>query len=259
VSAPEAPARPAATVILARPGPSAPELMLLRRSGQAGFFPDAWVFPGGRVDPRDGEVACSGAVPGLPEADRAFAVAAVREAFEESGVWLGAGLAGAALRRALNARELSLPDAPGLRPDLGRLAWWSWWITPVVEPRRYDTRFFLACLDAEEGADASPDDAETVDLRWISAADALAQHADGGLPLAPPTWVTLMELCGIPDLPTLRAAGAARRPTPVRPRLDRGADGSVVIVLPGDPTLPDPHPVAGPTRVVRVGDRWVFG
>jgi len=259
VSAPEAPARPAATVILARPRPGGPELMLLRRSGQAGFFPDAWVFPGGRVDPRDGEVLCSGAVPGLPDDARAFAVAAVREAFEESGVWLGAGLAGVALRQALNARELSLPDAPGLRPDLSRLAWWSWWITPVVEPRRYDTRFFLACLDADEGADASPDDAETVDLRWISADEALRAHAEGALPLAPPTWVTLMELREYADIAAVRAAGAARRPTPVRPRLDRHAAGAVVIVLPGDPTLPDPHPVAGPTRVERRGDRWIYG
>jgi 8-oxo-dGTP pyrophosphatase MutT (NUDIX family) len=77
---------------------------MARRSSRSGFAPDAYVFPGGAVDPQDGE---------MPDALRN---AAARELFEEAGVRL---------------------DATELLP-------FSHWITPPSEPRRYDTHFFFA-------------------------------------------------------------------------------------------------------------------
>ena len=96
--------RLAATVILARPAAEGFELYMTRRSSRSRFAPDAYVFPGGTLEPQDGA---------LPDALRN---AAVRELFEEAGVRL---------------------DPAALLP-------FSHWITPQSEPRRYDTHFFFA-------------------------------------------------------------------------------------------------------------------
>jgi 3-isopropylmalate/(R)-2-methylmalate dehydratase large subunit len=61
-------ARPAATVLLLRPSPQGPEVLLLRRASSAGFFPNTWVFPGGRVEAADASVPTCGAVPALAAA-----------------------------------------------------------------------------------------------------------------------------------------------------------------------------------------------
>ena len=77
----------------------------------------------------------------------AHGVAGVRETFEESGVWLGAGTLPAALRLALQEGGASLADALAAhhaRVDLDTLVPWSWWVTPQAEPKRYDTRFLAA-------------------------------------------------------------------------------------------------------------------
>jgi 8-oxo-dGTP pyrophosphatase MutT (NUDIX family) len=79
---------------------------MLKRSRKLSFFPNAWVFPGGRLDAGDYDFPSEGGVKGLEE--KAFAVAAVRECFEESGVWLGNGTPSPGLRRKLNARECDL-------------------------------------------------------------------------------------------------------------------------------------------------------
>ncbi len=259
-------ARPAATVIVARPAaaPGGPaEILLLQRSRRAGFFPSAWVFPGGRVDAADGQAvargAVRGAVQGLPAADQAFGVAAVRETFEEAGVWLGEGPATPALRDRLNARTATLDDAPALVAHLDRMWWWSWWITPEAEPKRYDTRFFLCIVDRAEAEHAAHDDTETVRTRWLSAAAALAAHAAGGLALAPPTFRTLTELAAHPDPGALAAAAAARRPQPIQPRLRPRAAGGVDILLPGDPLHPATPAAPGPSRILWCGDHWEDG
>ena len=96
-----------------------------KRSRQVGFFPSTWVFPGGRVDAADSQVSFMGQIEGLAES--AFAVAGVRECYEEAGIWLGEGVPSPDLRDALNAREATLLDAPELTPNLSRLSWWSWW------------------------------------------------------------------------------------------------------------------------------------
>lgn len=106
--------RLAATVILARPAAAGFEIYLTRRSSRSGFAPGAYVFPGGVVDPQDGE----------PPA--ALRNAAVRELFEEAGVRL---------------------DPAALTP-------FSHWITPPSEPRRYDTHFFFAQAPADQVARA---------------------------------------------------------------------------------------------------------
>jgi 8-oxo-dGTP pyrophosphatase MutT (NUDIX family) len=104
--------RPAATVILLRRGGKHVErglqALLVRRNPQARFMPGVWVFPGGAVDPADGE------------GETAHRAAAVREVAEEAGIEL----------------------------DPGELVAYSRWITPRVVPVRFDTRFYLALAPA---------------------------------------------------------------------------------------------------------------
>lgn len=256
---PPAEARPAATVVVLRDGPAGLELLMLQRSRRVGFFPDAWVFPGGRVDPEDARIPVRGAVRGLPEHDRAFAVAAIRECYEETGVWLGSGGPAAEDRLRLASRQLSLAQLDAPLADLGALHLWSWWITPESEPRRYDTRFFLSLLPPGLRPRAEPDGSETVASLWATAGQVLDRAARGELFLAPPTFRTLEELAPYAQRAELLDAAASRRIRPLQPilRRDLGDGQGWGVLLPGDPLHPDPDPVSGGTRIVLREGGWV--
>ncbi|MFT6816906.1 MAG: 8-oxo-dGTP pyrophosphatase MutT (NUDIX family), partial [Myxococcota bacterium] len=145
--------RPATTVLLLREGQRGVEVFLVKRHGKSRFMPGAWVFPGGRVDDDDhtmpqnmvsgGEMTASRL--GLSDDEATgFLVAGVRETFEEAGIWLGKGELPEALRHPLNSGEVRFCDllaAHQASIDLDVLKPWGWWVTPVSEPRRYDTRF----------------------------------------------------------------------------------------------------------------------
>lgn len=253
-----APARPAATVMVLRDGDDGVELLMLRRSRKASFFPHAWVFPGGRVDAADAHVETRGQIDDLPDDGRPFAVAAIRECFEEAGVWLGDGDASPALRAALNGRSATLSDAPHLVADLERLEMWSWWITPTIEPKRYDTRFFITALRPDERAAsdaARHDEVETVASAWLRPEDALAAE---DFFLAPPTFMTLRELSGFATAADAMAAAAARAVRPIMPVHGQDDAGRLVIALPGDPMHSDPQPACAARRVVLTNHRWIL-
>ncbi len=244
--------RLAATVILLREGPAGPETLLLRRSSRVGFFPLAWVFPGGRVDEADARLPAVGEVPGVDATGRLAALAAARECFEEAGIWLGEGAPGPEIRAGVNAGAVVLADIPGLQIDLSRLIPWSRWVTPVIESRRYDTWFYLAVVPAS--AEASPDDGEATASRWVRPADALANP--DAFPMAPPTFRTLEELAELGSIASVLASGPARDLRAVCPRLDQNEEGGWEIVLPGDASYPSDHPVQGPTRIGFRQGRW---
>ncbi len=248
-------ARPAATVVILRESSQGPEVLMLKRSGRSGFFPNAWVFPGGRVDRADHTVSTIGQAHGLAMSDKAFAVAAIRETFEEAGVWMGTGTPQPDLRDALNSRSATLQDAPELCAELSRLAFWSWWITPENEPKRYDTRFFVALLTQEETAHAAPDQNETVDHRWVRPEDAVNEAEAGTFFMAPPTYLTLAEIAQCQTGLEVMKHAAEREIHPIMPKLDIH-DGQWTVVLPGDPSYPTDHPVTGPTRAEFREGRW---
>lgn len=253
-------ARPAATVVVLRDGPRGPEVFLVQRSAKSGFMPLAHVFPGGRVDPDDALVPVIGG-----EQDRgrlgcddatAYVVAAVRETYEESGVLLATGEPHDPTRTSLQNRQVSFGDAADQRGwvvDADALVYWSWWITPEVEPRRYDTRFFLAHVDRE--VSARHDDYETIDSAWWCVRDTLDAFDRGELVFAPPTWRTLWELQDFDSVTAAMSAGRERRPVPIMPR-GRLVDGCITVLLPGDPEFPSDQPVDGPTRHVLAEGRW---
>ncbi|MDH3222335.1 MAG: NUDIX hydrolase [Gemmatimonadota bacterium] len=210
--------RPAATVILLREAASAPQILLLKRNRATGFVPGAYVFPGGRVDTADGSDAVtarwSHLAPeraatrlGLGDADPvpaiAYYTAAVREAFEETGLLLTDSRAWAqrpegeiaAERDALLEGQLGfaeLLERWDLRLDGDRIGYVAHWVTPRVEPRRYDTRFFAALVDAD--AEARIDPREMTDAVWLTPSAALDRHEAGNLPMIFPTIRTLEDL-----------------------------------------------------------------
>ena len=246
--------RPAATIIIVRESETSLEVLMLKRSGRAGFFPNAWVFPGGRVDAADQSTTTTGSTLGIHESDNAFAVAAIRETYEEAGIWLGEGFPSPELRTALNQRTTNLNDTQ-LVADLSRLALWSWWITPEAEPKRYDTRFFITLLTDQEVQNVQCDEVETVEHRWISPKQAVSEAESGIFFLAPPTYLTLCELAQCEHAHTLIEKAAVRVVHPIIPKLDI-QDGQWTVVLPGDPSYPAEHPVVGPTKVEFRDGRW---
>lgn len=254
------PARPAATVVVLRDGPDGPEVFLVQRSAKSGFMPLAHVFPGGRVDPADADVAVVGGEGDRArmgtEAATAYVVAAVRETYEESGVLLATGQPHGPTREALQKREVGFGTAAeqnGWVVDGSALVYWSWWITPEVEPRRYDTRFFLAQVDRD--VSARHDDYETIDSAWWRVRDTLDAFDRGELIFAPPTWRTLWELQPYDTVAQAMAAGRLRQPIPIMPR-GKLVDGCITVLLPGDPEFPAEQGVEGPTRHTLAEGRW---
>jgi 8-oxo-dGTP pyrophosphatase MutT (NUDIX family) len=241
--------RDAATVMLLRSAGGL-EVYMLRRKSSMAFAPGAFVFPGGSVDPRDADeqVAWAGPDPAEwgdvfdapPELACALVCAAVRETFEESGVLLAGPSADTVVadttgadweqdRKALLDRSLSLAEMLGrrglvLRSDLLRP--WSRWITPVVEERRYDTRFFAAALP--HGQRTRDVGGEAAEVAWVRPSDAIAAGRKKEIVLYPPTAVSLAELAARPDV------AAALEPRQVRPVLPEAimADGAVWLTLP---------------------------
>ncbi len=209
--------RDAATVVLQRPGAGGePEVYLLRRHVTMDFAGGMCVFPGGGVDPRDydHEVGWAGPTPAewadrlgtTEDVARALVCAAVRETFEESGVLLAGPSADDVVadttgddweadRVALESRELSLTDFLDrrglvLRTDL--LGIWSGWLTPVFEPKRYRTWFFVAQLpEGQVTRDVSTESSEVV---WLPAAEAAEKADHGELAMLPPTYLTCLEI-----------------------------------------------------------------
>ena len=234
-----APPRHAATVVLLRDAAGGPEVYLLRRAGTMAFAAGMHVFPGGSVDPRDGETATAWAGPPADEwagwlgcdepLARALVCAAVRETFEESGVLLaGPDAAGvvadttgddlerdrlALLDRSASMAEVLAARGLVLRSDLLRP--WAHWITPEFEPKRFDTRFFLAAVPpGQRPRDVSGEADDTV---WLPVAAAVAQHEAGALPMLPPTIRSLRELSAYGSVSD--ALAVAREVRPVLPKL----------------------------------------
>jgi recombination protein RecT len=173
---------PAASVIVVRDSPF--EVLLLQRHEKSSFVPGAWVFAGGIAEPADRELAAE-----LSDGSElaAMRVTAVRESFEETGLWLGAPLAGAgAKREALRAGAMSMRDLVREAPlDLDALIWTSRWITPQGLPKRFDTWFFVAAVSRDLAASADQDEIESV--LWISPAEALHRHAARAMQMVFPT------------------------------------------------------------------------
>ncbi len=213
----DVPVVPAASVILLRDSPL--EVLMLRRHARSTFIPGAWVFPGGVVEASDHELG-DGTEVGT------MRVAAARELFEESGIWLGSTLPDAdARRRALLAGEITFALLAGEAPlDLARLVWTSRWITPAGVPKRFDTYFFLATIGRD--AVASVENVEAVEARWITPPGAIA-----ALQIVFPTLKNLEAIAGYQTTAELLASRQGVEVPATRPVLVVEG-GSKKIILP---------------------------
>ncbi|MGI8524506.1 MAG: NUDIX hydrolase [Nocardioides sp.] len=224
--------RDAATVILIRPGVDGPGLYLLRRHTSMAFAGGMCVFPGGGVDPRDfdASVGWAGPAPSAwaaqlatsEEMALALVCAAVRETFEESGVLLAGPSATEVVadttcddweadRLALEAKELAFTTFLArrslvLRSDL--LGVWSAWCTPVFEPKRFRTWFFVAALP--EGQHTRDVSTESSSVTWLDAGAACDAVDAGEVAMMPPTYLTCLEIAQY-DAPAAVLAAAPSR------------------------------------------------
>lgn len=249
---------PSATVTIVRDAGRGIEVLMMKRNLKSGFVPGMYVFPGGGLDDTDllfknnnlcnclDDASASGAL-GLSCDGLAYWVAAIREAFEESGLLLARNEAGEMIsladpqmaqrftehRSQLNAGAAAFPallQMESLQLAADQLTYFAHWITPVGLPRRYDTRFFMA--EAPAGQEPLQDERETIAATWVSPGDALSRHQRGEFEMRTPTVRTLESFADYDTVANLRRGLAAQRDVRVMlPRI--GPDGRRV--LPGEP------------------------
>lgn len=272
----DTPARDAATVVMLRDTPDAAqtlEVLLLKRHASSDVLGGAYVFPGGKVDAADAALVTQLDQPvdalhqSLAEPDTAAElavscyVAALREAFEESGVLFAHGASPAqvaqatALLRAGHGFAEVLTQL-GLRLDTRSVLPWSRWVTPrlaSVSSKRFDTRFFVAAVPPEQTA--RHDDFETTESVWLPPRTALQQYWDGQIALAPPQIMSLAHLARHPSVASVLTEARGRRPALIQPEPYDDEQGTRILCYPGDAR----HSVReralpGPTRL-RYGNK----
>jgi 8-oxo-dGTP pyrophosphatase MutT (NUDIX family) len=234
--------RNASTTVLLRDAPGGLEAYLLVRSSRLAAFAGMTVFPGGSVDPGDshpdeplwqGPDPASWPLSADPDLSRALAVAAVRETFEEIGVLLAqpAEFGGAfptvaelaADRELLETGQVTLPGllrSRGLVISTELLRPWAHWITPVVEKRRFDTRFFVAELPFEQ--EVREPSGEAVRGLWARPTDALETVRRGELGMLPPTASMLLDISQYATVAEVFAASVDKAIRPVQPQFVKG-------------------------------------
>jgi 8-oxo-dGTP pyrophosphatase MutT (NUDIX family) len=199
-SFPDSEPRDAATIMLIDRAGAKPKVLMGRRHAGHKFMPGKFVFPGGRIEAQDRNMQ---AVTELhadtqkkllervsePSAElaRGFALAAVREMAEETGLLLGMKHADAPKAP---AEDWNVFAEAKIYPDLAQMHFIARAITPPRRPKRFDTRFFTAdaTLIAHKIEGLISESSELVELVWIPIEDAKQ------LDIPPITGVILEEL-----------------------------------------------------------------
>lgn len=232
---------PAATLVVFRHDPRGgpPELLLVRRSAAMAFAGGAAVFPGGKVDPADRELAAQTAADGDDADDLAARIAAIRETIEETG--LVTGVAEPVDADEAAAARAMLGEVGSLAPVLATFGWtlaparlvpFARWCPPVRAPRVFDTRFYL--VDIGTGAvELAVDATENTHLFWASAEQALRLGDSGAIRVIFPTRRNLERLALFADFAAARAHAEA---VPVRMILPwrEERDGTTWLRIPED-------------------------
>ena len=267
----------AASVLLLRDSDDGLQVLLLRRAQASQVLGGAYVFPGGKVDAADhGPQALHSLseTPAqlhqrlhetelTPERAAGLFMAALREAFEECGVLAGQDESGSALAAQLRAQvgqhgwhqSLHQQGQP-LRTEA--LLPWSRWITPrqpAVTNKRFDTRFFLTRIDADQHA--SHDNFETTDSVWLTPLQALSRYAAGEIDLVAPQIMSLYQLKAHSTVDAALDEARQRPPALVEPHPFM-EDGQRILTYPGDARHPVPQrAMRGPTRLQLLQGRFV--
>lgn len=239
----DTPPIPAATIVLFRERSAGDaEHLMIRRTAKMAFAAGAMVFPGGRIDPDDHVLAGRGDLlrnaPGDAD-DTAARIGAIRETLEETGIpvgllpepdhatikaWRGALKSGAAFSELLTGAGTLL--------DLAELIQLTRWCPRLGEARRFDTRFYVARIDADDDIDVDAD--EATHFAWLTAGDAIAGAVAGTYEIVFPTIRNLERLAQYPRFDAVAAHIAASPVDTIVPWLT-GPDDDGVTWL----TIPD--------------------
>ena len=234
--------RPAASVLLVRPGARVPvEVYMIRRQKSMRFLGGFYAFPGGKVERSDASPAalsrCYGvsagtALAAFPEAEGvpplAYWVTAARELVEETGLLVGCDVQGRpvdtgdpalrerieTVRHALAADAGSfsgLLEQEGWYLDLGPFRYLSHFITPPTSPIRFTARFFLAPVPA--GQEPRLLGGEASEGFWIDPAEGHRRFLAGQMEMAEPADCGLRYLAGFEHLDAVWEAHLAGRHT----------------------------------------------
>ena len=251
--------KPASTIVIESNTKNKSEILLLKRNKQQGFFPKAHVFPGGVIDGSDVSWSASLTAPDRDYAAQAlempkrpvealaFFLGAIRETAEESGILYAVDSnlhfpdqgkieqvilslnAGGSLSKILKAFAL--------KPYIQALTPISWWITPVIESKRYDTRFFWAQKPNDQVLRINL--AESSSGIFITPSVALQKKQEGSLFLAPPTLAILEVLAerAANDSPVKNAFKSPNQA--ICPEVKKKENDQITLLLPGDPQFSD--------------------
>lgn len=250
------PARPAATVVMLRDAPAGLEVFLLRRHVGLDVLGGAHVFPGGKLDAEDARLDMAARLDQPPAALRqalaepaldataaaSLYVAALREAFEESGVLfaehadtgapMNADDAAARLRAGASFAEVLA--SLRLRLRTRAVLPWSRWVTPfapTMMAKRFDTRFFVAAVPPAQTA--RHDNHEATESVWIRPRAALEQYRDGRITLAAPQIMSLAHLSRHASVDSALDEARLRPPPVIQPESFQ-QDGHRILCYPGD-------------------------
>jgi 8-oxo-dGTP pyrophosphatase MutT (NUDIX family) len=220
--------RDASTVIVCRDTAAGIEVYLLRRSSKSPGFPDAYVFPGGTLDEADYSPAARMRLSGRwRPAEPAFTYAAIRETFEECGLLFSVEPVEQEALRAARTRllkgERSFGDMLaelGLHLDAQAIRYFSRWITPTVNPLRFDARFFVARAPQAQVAEA--DELETYDGRWVLPADILAEVERAEIQMIFVTIKHLERIGGFASVDDLLAFAETKETVTIMPEVGPG-------------------------------------
>jgi 8-oxo-dGTP pyrophosphatase MutT (NUDIX family) len=235
---------------------------MVRRHEDTAFMGGAHVFPGGRVDAADrdaDESWCDGLAHAIGQLSAlaareaaAYHVAAARELFEEAGVLLARDRS----RRVVSWSKASdqarfkqhrddvhagratirtILEQEHLRLALDTLVLFAHWVTPPIDTRQFDTRFFLTRVPG--GQTPAHDEGETTHSAWLTPAAAIALCVRRDIVLPPPTWTTLREIEPFASVDAALSWARGRQVVRRQPKLivDSGDPGRRMLVLPGDP------------------------
>lgn len=242
------PVQPAATLVIFRNPPasvgtgasagSPPELLMVTRSGKLAFAGGATVFPGGRVDPADADLARQIAMPGDID-ESAARIAAIRETLEETGLVVGiAGRIDAV--SAAEARAMLL-ETGAIAPVLKQFGWsiaadaltpFARWLPKLKHKRIFDTRFFLADLGTGN-VEVAADRTENTQLFWSSAQSTLDLADRGDLSIIFPTRRNLERLAQFDSFDAVRRHALSIPVGIVTPELDESGPEPVLRIPEG--------------------------
>jgi 8-oxo-dGTP pyrophosphatase MutT (NUDIX family) len=245
-----APPRLSATILLLRDRADGMDVLMVKRHYEIDFAAGALVFPGGKADAGDADPAWDALTDGdYGPVQQDARIAAVREAFEESGILLAraksargvnAPLVGRALtetlgvhRGAVDRREMAFLDliaANDLVLALDSLIYFGHWITPEMMPKRFDTHFYLAPAPADQIAVC--DGRETTDAIWLSATEALAREAAGQATIIFPTRMNLIKLAQAASIADAALRFGKAPVVTVLPEAGKTDDGAACLFIP---------------------------